>query len=368
MDRLKINFEGYDLYKAGLPNFERNFTRDSIISAILMKNPEMLRQQLCFCAEKQGETIDPHTGEEPGKIFHEYPGTSVGRLYKEIKSENYPSLKIYYSTKFNACDSTALFLIGHDFYRQITKDNSLSQIYKKNIVRATEYIIHHLDKGLFYENPKFAGAKRFALNVTYWKDSSIISREEGQPAYPVVYTLAHIQNMKAIRSSSILLKSKELENRAIEMKLALRNLWDDELETFYLAKDEKGFIQGITSDSLHSLFYLNEGDLYPHMIKGILNSSKKLETKLGYRTMDPELSNKMNNGYHSITVWPFEQAIINIGAKNFGLDSVVEVSSRIKKYLTTDNEIFVLKEDGGFQRAGCNPQLWTIATRKYFNS
>ena len=50
MDQLRIKFSGLNLYSAGIPNFKHNFTRDSIISAILMKDENMMKNQLLFCA------------------------------------------------------------------------------------------------------------------------------------------------------------------------------------------------------------------------------------------------------------------------------------------------------------------------------
>ena len=96
MYRLKIKIDNLNLYNAGLPEFTRNFTRDSIISALIMQNAEMLRGQLIFCEKKQGQNKNPLNGEEQGKIFHDYPPYAKGNMTSE----------------YNACDTTALFLIG----------------------------------------------------------------------------------------------------------------------------------------------------------------------------------------------------------------------------------------------------------------
>src|SRR3989344_3824002 len=258
LKKLKNVFEGIEVYNAGIPKFLRNFTRDGIISAILMNDAKMLKNQLRFCSLNQGSKKNPITGEEPGKIFHEYPGV----IFE--KRENL-------STEFNACDTTALFIIGHKKYFELTNDKTLLKEQKDNIQKAAAYIEKHLQNGLFTENPKFADAKKFALKVTYWKDSVLINRKGGEPKYPVVFTLAHIQNMRAMKYASEL-----------------------------------------------------------------------LETKIGYSTLDPNLGDKIKNGYHSRTVWPFEQAIIYEGAKKFGLKKIMKISSRILEYLDTNPEIFKL--------------------------
>ena len=351
LNKLKNVFEGIEIYNAGIPKFQRNFTRDGIISAILMNDAKMLKNQLRFCALKQGIKKDSKTGEEPGKIFHEYPGV----IFE--KRENL-------STHFNACDTTALFIIGHKKYLELTNDKTLFENQKENIQKAAEYIKKHLRDGLFIENPKFAGAKKFALKVTYWKDSVVINRKEGEPNYPAVFTLAHIQNMRAMKYASELLKSKRLEENYIKMKKALENLWDYKLGIFYIAIDKTGPIQGISSDILHALYYLEKNEITEEKINEILKNAKILETKIGYSTLDPNLGKNIENGYHSRTVWPFEQAIIYEGAKKFGLKKIMEISSRILRYLDTDPEIFKL-ENGNFQKGGCDPQLWTIAAKEY---
>ena len=350
MRRLKIKNEALQIYRAGLPYFPSNFARDSIISAILMRDSEVLKNQLSFCASKQGTKRDSYTGEEVGKIFHEFPGVEIGGK----------------STEFSACDTTALYLIGHEIYQKLTKDKKLAQEQRKNIEKACEYILSHLNEDLFVEDPKFSGAKKFALKVTYWKDSAILGRENGQPCYPVVYTFAHIQNMRGLKSGAKLLSSKKLKERAGKMVDALEKLYDSKLKRFYLAIDSKGIINGISSDLLHSLFYLNLGDISENQLKSIVRSSKELETKIGYRTLSPNVAGKMEDQYHAKTVWPFEQAMIYEGAKKFKLLEIQKVCLRVVSHLDTAPENFILGKT--VKKSGCDPQLWTIAAKKYFKA
>src|SRR3989344_1158148 len=320
MDRLRIKDYDLELYSAGMPHFSGNFTRDSIISAILMKNSKMLKDQLIFCSLNQGKNKNSITGEELGKIFHELPGVKIRNL----------------NTLYNACDTTAL-----------------------------EYILSHLRNGFFYEDPKFCDADKFALKVTYWKDSSIINRENGEPIYPVVYTLAHIENMAAVRFAAEILESKELLDIAEDMKSkALDLLFSN---GFVIARDKKGDIKGITSDILHSLFYFELGDLNKKQLQKIIEASKKIETPFGYRVLDKKLSESVDDKYHSDSIWPFEQAIIHFGAIKFGLKDIKDVSFKIFNLLDTDPEIFILEGDGP-KKGGCDPQLWTIAAKNYFKS
>jgi len=356
IDKLKINIEGHQLYGAGVPSFPRNFSRDAIISAILMQNMDMMKNQLNFCALKQGKKKDKFTGEEPGKIFHEYPAVNRRGL----------------SPEFNASDSTAMFLIGHEVYQRMTNDKELAIAHKEHIHSAVNYIKSHIKHGAFIESPKFCGAEKFSLRVTYWKDSEIVDRVEGIPKFPVVYLLAHVQNLRGLRSAYFLLRDEEILKIISKMKRYLiRKLYNRRRRDFHMAIDKKGKINAISTDSLHALFYLNSEDLQPEMLDGIVKNSEELETQFGYRCLSDKDTNRVGDPYHSITLWPFEQAIINIGAKKFGLRKVDNVSSRIKEHLSSNPEVYeIIDTPKGrkFKGGGCDPQLWTIAARQYFKN
>ncbi|RLJ06125.1 MAG: hypothetical protein DRP18_01620 [Candidatus Aenigmatarchaeota archaeon] len=352
MKRLETNIQGFTLYKAGLPQFPRNFSRDSIISGILMQNPKMLSDQLSFCAKLQGRGKNPSTGEEPGKIFHEYPGVEING----------------YSTLFNACDTTAMFLIAHEVYQTLTGDKTLAKKQEKHIERAAiEYILPHIKDDLFIEDPGFSGAEEFGLSVTYWKDSEITGRENGKPKHPVVYTLAHVQNAKGLRSAAKLLGSRSLKEKAEKMIERLKELYDEENGGFYIGIDSEGRIKAKSSDSLHVLFYLEKEEVSKEMLEGIVESSVSLETSAGYRTLDAKAAKQVKDKYHAGTVWPFEQAIINSAARKHGLKRLEEISSRVMKYLDTDPELFVIEENR-VKKGGCDPQLWTIGAKEYFRN
>ncbi len=340
-----------ELYVAGLPNFPRNFSRDSIISSILMQDSNSLKNQLIFCAKTQGEEKNPHTAEEKGKIIHEFPGAELRNL----------------STKYNASDTTALFLIGHEIYQKLTGDSNLKSSQKRNIVEAVHYIERHLDKrGAFIEDPKYCGAKKFALKVTYWKDSELVNREKGEPRYPLTINLLHLQNMRAMKSASFLLKDKKYLNHYNKMlDFFNKNLYDDKKNLFYLGMDKSGKIENNSTDMLHSLFYLDKKDLSKKQLDAILKNSLELETKKGYRAMVP--NEKINDKYHVETVWPFEQAIIHAGTKKFELERPQKITRRVLKYINKSPFEILLLNKKRYAFGGCKTQLWTIAAKEYFN-
>ncbi len=336
-----------NLYDAGHPGFPRNFSRDSIISAILMEDNEMLKNQLLRCAEKQGKASNPDTGEEKGKIFHEDPSVKINEKW----------------TDFAACDTTAMFLIGLENYLNFSADKTLAESLKSNIEAAVEYIYRHTPKNLFLEDPRYCGADNFALKVTYWKDSALIQRVGGEPKYPVTYALAHVQNLRALRCAQEILQT-DYQQKITQMLDGLHSLFDPSLGLFAAFADEDGKEYIICSDMLHALSYLKPGDLTPVELQSIEKMAETLETSHGYRTIEAKYCN-LNEAYHSCTLWPFEQAMIHNGANHFDLLKIAEVSARIYKYLDTAPELFFIGEDS-FTKSGCDPQLWTIATKTYF--
>lgn len=351
MDRLLARHNGLSLYDAGFPNFPKNFSRDSLVSAILMQDSQMLHDQLIFCAMRQGQKADPISGEEIGKIFHEHP----------------PEPRRGCTTEFNACDTTALFLIGCELYQELTGDDTFTVRLTSEIKLAVSYIRAHLDQDLFYETPSFCGNDKFGLRVTYWKDSYLLDRIDGEPCYPIIYSLAHIQNLSGMRSAGRLLKSPKIFDEAARMHVGLEAIFDEQTGGFIIAKDRNGVVRGNTSDTLHALFYLEVDDLSSQQLEKIVERSMALETPAGYRTMAPEEAVRMKSSYHSNTIWPFEQACIHLGARKFNLKRLQQVSMRVISYLDTDPEILSLNGEL-IEKDGCDPQLWTIAAKKYFGT
>jgi len=351
-ENLAYTKDGLTLYYAGLPGFAKNFSRDNFISAIIMQDSAMLKDQLIFSEQNQGKKKDPYTGEEPGKIHHELPGEPMrNRL-----------------TTYNACDTTALYLLGHEIYERLTGDSSVQETCRESIQEATAYILRHLIDGVFYEDPSHADADEFSLVVTYWKDSSLIGRTDGQPSYPVAYLLAHVQNMRGLISAHYLTKNDELKAVIDAMREKIISFfYNHDAQAFRILRDQQGDIYQINSDLLQMLFYLDT-DIFDQNQREIITAvAKLLETPIGYRTCYLESLPQGADPYHLMTIWPFESALIAIGAKKFGFSEIEHVAEKVIKHITTDPEILELK-DGQYIRGTNDPQLWTIAAKEYFNS
>jgi glycogen debranching enzyme len=345
----ELKLKGHDgVYMAGLPSYNRNFSRDSFIYGFLASDYKALEAQINYSAEYQGTKSDPETGEEKGKIHHELPGRKMNGLI----------------SSYNACDTTALFLLSIAAVAKHKPESNVIDKYKDNIKAACDYIMSHVDNDLFWEDPTLAKAKRFALNVTYWKDS-VLNDIENKPDYPIVYSLAHFQNASALIEIGKVLNDHAIRKQGETMiRVGLRKLWVK--DHFVTALEFGGIIiDSLSTDSLYSLCFIARGSLPRTYASKIQKYSKSLETSAGYRSGIPDRYNNNPDQYHTRYVWVYEQAVLNIAAHQHHLRRAIRISSRIVPHL---KQAFAEELDTkeNFKVAGDFVQLWSIGAAIYF--
>lgn len=371
-DRLVIHRNGLVLYSAG-SDFPGNFSRDSLISGDLTGDRVILRDELEFVASRQGRRINPATGERPGSILHEYVFELDGGV--ELKSGK--------TTEFDACDTPALFLHEHAVYERLRDKHQrrLLDEQKQNIDAAVDFIRGQIDNGLFQDDPRFAGALEFALPVTFLKDSVLPGRDKGVPVYPVTYTLAQAMCIRGLRDRLDIADSAILRAEVKGLVIGLEKLYDNKRGIFPIAVDRQGFTPGISSDMLTVLYYLDPEDIDTAQVESIVQATAVLETPAGYRMLDPQTAQTVDDPNHSRTVWPVEQALIYEGARRHrnwalrvgrkylveALDYVMEVSSRISPFIKDIYPEKLRIEGDQIIPDGCTVQLWTWAAKEYFH-
>ena len=165
-------------YSAGFPSYPSVFARDIITSGILSARPELLISGIEVGAYYQAQKSNTVNGAEEGKIAHEKPGASLPS--REGK------------TDYNACDTTALFLIATEGLSRLSPHvfaQTINNI-KPSLKKAVGYIVSHIDDDIFIERPP-TGSSGYALKVTMWKDSVLPQPGKEEPIYPVIYPQAH---------------------------------------------------------------------------------------------------------------------------------------------------------------------------------
>ena len=343
LDMLRV--DGTALYHAAYPGYQSNFTRDSILYGLLAGDEKALLTQVAYSSRHQGKKFDALTGEEPGKIHHEFPsGQWRGR-----------------PTVYNACDTTAMYLIA--IATLVDKGHhDILGTYKRSIQRAVRYIRSHVEDNLFFESPKLCGASSFAVRVTYWKDSVLNGTYE-EPTYPIVYSLVHFQNAYALRViGGVMGKASYVKLGDRMISAGIDRLWNK--DHFIVARDGDGaVIDPPSSDSLHSLLFIEPTDLPDGYSLSIERYMRKLETKAGYRAGIPV--GKSNDDYHTRYVWTHEQALLNSAASKHWLEEAAAISARIVDYLEELPEL--IDPSNNYAPAGNAPQLWVVGAAKYFN-
>jgi len=374
----KIDAKRYKSYAASAKRFRAVFARDTLYSALILKDKEMLRGILEIACALQADRHDKKSGAEPGKIFHEYPPV-------KRKGRN---------TLYSASDTTGLFLIGFDEYCGVIFDPLCNENWR-SVVRALEYTLNHIKDGIFFEDPALSGARRFSLKVTYWKDSTIHDHKSGAPVYPVSYSLLQALYLKALRSGLELLKIfktipnllsnseiVDIENLEVRLRVLVQPVLNglftfvnDETSTFSIGRDSELTYTGVSSDTLHLLWFLEPNDFAdrPEFLPTLSRTAiDVLSTPYGFRGLDVSSALKKKTQYHGVSIWPFEQALIHQAAVKFNLVEVKEVSTRIYGFLESVSSFPELVECSKSEPDACkagdeNTQLWTVAAYLYFS-
>lgn len=347
-DPFKTSLKGEAAYLAGFPSYPRNFSRDVLLAALLSGDPDLLTSQLRLSHTHQGTKYDPLTGEEPGKIHHEYPGVEYrpGRW-----------------TAYNACDTTALYLIGAELLTRLDHEAgpAFMRENRPSLEAAADYLRRHVKDDLFYEFPP-PGAEGFSLRVTYWKDSQMLAERE-EPSYPVLYALAHFQAARGLQSAGVLLGEPLLARRAGRMfSRGIREFMHENL--FISQGDASALSLAPSSDELHALAYIPRRHRSELPLEAIRRRAEGLETAAGYSCTTRRGDAQLDDHYHGYTVWPFEQALIHYGAGKFGLDAIAGVTERVAGHIGEGTER--LKLIPSVAPIGNPRQLWSVAAGEYF--
>lgn len=349
----KLHLYGAGRRLDGKRDYYRIFPRDSFLSAFLLKDTKFLKDLLIFCIEHQGKKYNSKTGEEPGKIPHEYPGVMLRGL----------------STEYNAADTTPLFLIGFYEYFSWTGDINFLKKHTKSINSALSYVLKHVKDGIFWEDPKYSGARRFALKITYWRDRGVIKRKNREVAWPAAYSLLQAQIANALRCAVKLPVKLDFDKEYLQSmaknasRAIFTRFWDNKLKCPAVCIDRKGKIAASFSDGLHMLYYLKHSDISQKKLRDIFKMASSLETPFGYLTYKGKERLYSEKVWDNV-IWPFEQAYIALGCSRFGLKNAKQVTVRTINALAQFNYPFseaVNYNNGKVRPLGCHIQLWTIA-------
>ncbi|MHB0976590.1 MAG: amylo-alpha-1,6-glucosidase [Candidatus Aquicultorales bacterium] len=319
---------------AGIPWYVTVFGRDSLITAYqtIPFMPDMAKGVLRTLAKHQGASIEPTTGEQPGKILHEMrfgPLAEMGKL---------PG--VFYGT----VDATVLFLIVLSEYYRWSGSLDLVEELLDNAVLALEWIdeFGDLDGDGFIEyswDPERELAKGGPIEYTWsnflgrynqgWKDSwdAIVFSDGSLPNPPIA--LCEVQGYvfdAKMRMSELFAAMGETgrSDRLMRQALELQRLFEDrfwmEDKRFYaLGLDgEKRQIDAIASNAGHLLW---SGIVSGKRAQAIADrlTENDMSSGWGIRTMSSKERAYSPMSYHKGSVWPHDNSIIMAGLLRYGI-------------------------------------------------
>ena len=311
---------GRALPAAGLPWFMTMFGRDSIFTSLqaLPFTPELAATTLRALGDWQGVRLDDFRDEDPGRILHEM-------RYGEMTAfEERP-----HSPYFGSVDATPLYVVLLDEYERWTGDRALVRELEIEARAALTWIDEYADlQGTGYIWYRRRNEES-GLENQCWKDSwdSISFRDGGLPGFPratcELQGYAYDAKLRGARLAREIWKDAQLadklERDAADLKRRFnRDFWVDDGEYFAIALDQ----DGRQVDSLSS----NNGHL---LWSGIVDKSKaravarhllgpRLFSGWGVRTLAEGEGRYNPIGYHTGTVWPFDNSFVAWGLRRYG--------------------------------------------------
>lgn len=379
------------------------FGRDSLITALILldaygKNLEvnalpLVRKILTHLAYLQGSEMNIESGEEPGKMIHEYRPSGHEHL---TMHDSHPWF-LYpdgIMRNYDTVDATPLYLMTMHEYLRISHDESFVAEHDATIRAALEWLMvygdHNGDRFIDYRfHPE---RKSGGLRVQSWMDSSesvFFEEDDAEPTYSIAPVEVQAYAYAALRMWGIRMRESDGEYgdallaRAEGLKEAFNERFtlDDGGLAFALDGEGKQLTSARSSMG-HVLFavYRSREDGHP---TGILDE-KRVE-KLVVRLMQPDLfvpnaglrtlssaSRHYNpNSYHNGSIWPHDTYLVALGLERYGYQ---DEANKLKAALTTAYTHFgacleLYIHDGALDdyrsesgQTACRTQAWSAAT------
>jgi glycogen debranching enzyme len=380
------------------------FGRDSLITVLgLLKAYERTRDEyflritekiLRTLGNLQGRSHQIESGEQPGKIVHEFRPDNHAHLTSLSESPwfVYPTGEM---RNYDSVDSTPLFLIAAGEYKRLSPDKSFSVTLLPSVRAALKWVMElgdqngdaFLDYSLHPERT-FGG-----LSVQSWMDSteSVFYEESPErPPYPLAPVEVQAYAWVALKVWGEYFSGLHTEvdqalgerylSRASELKARFN-------ETFVLEGGRQVALayaldgSGKTLDSArstmgHVLWATHGGEsiLEERYVAGIrdrLMEPDLFVPEAGIRTLSDRSAHYDPVSYHNGSIWPHDTAMLADGLDNFGFAADAErVRDALRQaYLHFRTPIELFGYERGFREyqhqngtgGACRIQAWSAA-------
>ncbi|MDG4795706.1 glycogen debranching N-terminal domain-containing protein [Micromonospora sp. WMMD1082] len=305
---------------AGLPRYMTVIQRDFLLSGlqVLPFKPELAATALIGSAVGQGNVLDDFQEEEPGKLGSET------RYGEAAAFEELPQI-LY----FGAADVTPLWLVLLDEYERWTGDQTLVRQFEWTARRCLDWIDTYADAlgngYVWYQRRSPAG-----LANQGWKTSwDAICFQDGRlPDLPratcEIQGYVYDAKIRVARLARQVWSDPDLADRlereAAQLKQRFnRDFWIDDKQYYALALDPDGNqVDALASNMGHLLWCgIVPPERAPQLAEHLLGP--KLFSGWGIRTLATDAARYNPIGYHTGTIWPFDNAFIAWGLRRYGL-------------------------------------------------
>lgn len=380
------------------------FGRDSLItSLVLLKaQPEardettlaLVRKILINLAALQGVVLNPESGEEPGKMIHEFRPDRHEHL--TARAENpwfvYPDGAM---RNYDTIDATPLFLMATLAYLNASDDAAFEDAIMPHVHAALAWLTKYGDSdrdGLFdYRVPE--GRTGGGLSTQSWMDShdSIFLDDGSAPRYPIAPAEAQAYAYAALAGWADHFRAQGDRARSLSLSRAARTLKrrfnrhfvivDESAVSLAFAIDGEGRTMKAARSSMgHALWAAHQkkdgtfvsiidDDLVPLIVERLMMPDLFVPSA-GIRTLSSNSARFEAQSYHNGSIWPHDTAIIAEGMAQFGYTEEARVvrESLLAAYLHFGSPIELFAHDGTLaeyvspsgQRA-CQSQAWSAA-------
>lgn len=326
------------------------FGRDSLITALLLmrvygkkKDPyllQLVRKILIHLAKLQGREINVESGEEPGKIIHEFRTENHEHL---TKAKNHPWY-LYPDgnmRNYDSVDATPLFLMAVEKYYRISGDEEFLDLLTGNVSDALAWVLttmdNHQDSLISYE---FHSERTHGgLRVQSWMDSTeslFFEDRDDKPSYTIAPIEVQGYTYRALSVWHILLQESEPDLSALLIARA-RTLREAFYEHFMLpngtpafAVDGQGRMLSSARSTMGHILWSGARDngsyfsiLAPEDIGRIVDRLMKPDMfvpSAGIRTLSSDSVHFEANSYHNGSIWPHDTAMVALGMRDAGFE------------------------------------------------
>lgn len=380
------------------------FGRDSLITSLKLLRVfektkdayyrDLVGKVLRNLGDLQGREVNPESGEEPGKIIHEYRPDNHAYLTQRADGAwyLYPDGVL---RNYDTADATALFLMTAHAYLRAGGD---VEPILPNIRTALTWMLEYGDSnddGLFdYRIPSERTCG--GLVTQSWMDSeeSVFFEERpGRPNYPIAPVEVQAYSYAALRAWADFFAERNAEFAATLLERA--RILKKKFNAAFLIEEKRGGISlafAIDGDGNqliaprssmgHCLFAawkatpgaMPESVLDAEHIAGIARRILKPDLyvpRAGIRTLSRRSSRFDPNSYHNGSIWPHDTMMCADGLETFGFR---EEAKRVRASLVaayahfnTPLELFIFDKGYGEYRGStgqgaCRVQAWSAAS------